>query len=254
MKKLLVFIGAMFCGVAYADTETINWYVDDSTYATTTCQTGGDITLPAAPTKYGYTFQGWRDYIALEYIESPGCAYIQTDYIPNQDTGIKTKVTFNSVANDEAIVFGSGQAYNSRAFELYLWDAKVGFNYNKTYSTNKTLKVGDTVVLDWNKNIINWSLNGAQQNQVNLSYTTFVSPYPARIFAITRPDTASGLSCGTGKIKMYYLQIYENDVLVHDFVPAISANNIAGLYDKVEQKFYPSAVEENFIAGPVLNQ
>ena len=48
--------------MARADTETITWYVDDSVYDTTTCQSGGDVILPTAPTPpYGYSFYGWTD-------------------------------------------------------------------------------------------------------------------------------------------------------------------------------------------------
>jgi len=61
MKKFMVFLCTMFIGCAHADTETINWYVDDSVYDTTTCQSGGDIVAPQTnPTKYGYTFDGWE--------------------------------------------------------------------------------------------------------------------------------------------------------------------------------------------------
>ena len=59
MKKLLMIVFVMFGGASYADTETINWYVDDSVYTATTCEIGGDITLPAAPPKRGYNFTGW---------------------------------------------------------------------------------------------------------------------------------------------------------------------------------------------------
>ena len=62
MRKFLIsasIIYSGFLGISLADTETVRWYVDNSLYDTTTCQTGGDINLPTAPTKYGYTFTGW---------------------------------------------------------------------------------------------------------------------------------------------------------------------------------------------------
>ncbi len=64
MRKFLIsasIIYSGFLGISLADTETVKWYVDNSLYDTTTCQTGGDINLPTAPTKYGYTFTGWTD-------------------------------------------------------------------------------------------------------------------------------------------------------------------------------------------------
>ena len=59
MKKLLAVLLLIFTTASYADTETIKWYVDGSVYDTTMCQSGGNVTLPTAPSKTGYTFAGW---------------------------------------------------------------------------------------------------------------------------------------------------------------------------------------------------
>lgn len=59
MKKILAVLSLIFSTVSYADTETIKWYVDGSVYNTTTCQSGGNVTLPTQPSKPGYTFLGW---------------------------------------------------------------------------------------------------------------------------------------------------------------------------------------------------
>ena len=37
---------------------------------------------------------------------------------------------------------------------------------------------------------------------------------------------------------MYYLKIYESNVLVRDFVPALDNNNVVCLYERIEDKFY----------------
>ena len=62
MRKFLIsasIIYSGFLGISLAGAETVKWYADNSLYDTTTCQTGGDINLPTAPTKRGYTFNGW---------------------------------------------------------------------------------------------------------------------------------------------------------------------------------------------------
>ena len=64
MKKLLCFAFFMnfaFFGVSKANTETVTWMVDGVNYATTTCESGNDISLPNTPVKNGYTFIGWRE-------------------------------------------------------------------------------------------------------------------------------------------------------------------------------------------------
>ena len=39
-------------------------------------------------------------------------------------------------------------------------------------------------------------------------------------------------------IKMYYCKIYDNDILVRDFVPCINVEGEYGLYDFVNSQFY----------------
>ena len=39
----------------------MDWYVDGDSYAQTTCEIGGGVTLPTEPTKYGYDFIGWSE-------------------------------------------------------------------------------------------------------------------------------------------------------------------------------------------------
>ena len=50
------------------------------------------------PTKIGYTFLRWEvpsDYVQLDYIESTGTQYINTNYIPKTSTKIKLELSFN---------------------------------------------------------------------------------------------------------------------------------------------------------------
>ena len=58
-KRIAAILGVMCICAAYADTETIKWYVDGNVYNTTTCQSGGDVNMPTPPSKTGYTFAGW---------------------------------------------------------------------------------------------------------------------------------------------------------------------------------------------------
>ena len=51
----------LMCRASLAQTESTEWYVGANLYATTSCETGGDIsTPPQNPTKKGHTFQGWE--------------------------------------------------------------------------------------------------------------------------------------------------------------------------------------------------
>ena len=52
--------------------------------------------------------------------------------------------------------------------------------------------------------------------------------------------------------RLDYLKLYKSGVLIHDLVPVVNTNNIAGLYDIVNRKFLRSQGDEDFVAGPKL--
>ena len=63
-----------------------------------------------------------------------------------------------------------------------------------------------------------------------------------------------GTPVGGGRGKLYYFKIYDNDVLVRDFIPVIDNNEIPCMFDKVESKFYYNQGTGQFIAGPVIGE
>lgn len=61
MKRFIFLLLVPIPVTVFAQTETTEWWVNGSVYATTSCETGGDIsTPPQNPTKKGHTFQGWE--------------------------------------------------------------------------------------------------------------------------------------------------------------------------------------------------
>lgn len=49
-----------------------------------------------------------------------------------------------------------------------------------------------------------------------------------------------------------YLKLYKSGILIHNLVPVINREHIAGLYDIVNRKFFRSQGDEDFVAGPKL--
>ena len=93
MKKFLIFLITIFTfvNIAHANTETLQWYVDGNVYATTTCESGDNITPPSAPSKTGYHFAEWLEYQPIEYLESTGTQWIDTGIKPNQNIRVMIK-------------------------------------------------------------------------------------------------------------------------------------------------------------------
>ncbi len=252
MKKLLVLLlSLLFTTALYADTETIKWYVDGSVYNTTTCQTGGDINLPLAPTKYGYTFQGWREksYTPLEYIEATGIQYIDTGYFPNKDTSVKIAYMRTDTINQNMAVLGCadyGDASNSKnGLVRLLVPNRIGFGGNES-GTVTTISEGDTTrikyELYYNKNVVSikdihtWTF--PTNGEWFANYTLF-------LFA----RNTSGRMEFPFRGRIYYCQIWDGENLSHNLIPAIK-NNTVGMYDTVTKIFFTNSGTGNFIAGP----
>ena len=247
MKKFVIGLVCIFiCALAKAATETINWYVDGNTYATTTCQTGGDITLPTAPTKYGYTFHGWADsYVFLEYIESTGIQYIDTGYTFNTEH----KLILNVKPSNDSLAwfFGAnanaGEVIIGKRDNLYFGGLiGSGVNifptskyYNIIMDTNHTdtsLVVDDNIVFTGSKNF----------NSRNILLFAYI------------PGTAEGINGVSTQISSF--KMYQKDgTLVQNLIPAKrTSDNVLGMYDTVTDTFFTNAGTGEFIAGPVINQ
>ena len=78
--------------------------------------------------------------------------------------------------------------------------------------------------------------------------TTPIVETAGNIYMIGRNE--DGVVKRLGAFKYYYMKIYENGVLVRDFVPAKNSNNVIGMYDMVSGQFFTNAGTGDFTAGP----
>jgi len=190
-------------------------------------------------------------YTELEYIENSGTQFIDTGFIPNQDSGIEIKFSSSNYANNKCIVFGSGVSYNSRSFELYTWDGKFQFNYNAS-QVNLTTNPATNIIIETSqmkqkvvyKDVSDIAATGTQSSQ------TFTCPYTLYLMALHRATLGVAEN-----MKIYSCRIYDNNTLVRDFIPAKrNSDNVLGLYDIVEHKFYTNSGTGTFTSGPELGQ
>ena len=124
MKRIAFILCTMFIGtIAHGDTLDINWYVDNQIYQTGTCEIGGNVTPPTAPDKYGYTFQEWLPYIPIEYLESTGTQWIDTDTIMYSSDKINVEITLMRTSDmSYTSIFG---AQNGNARSILAFDGKI---------------------------------------------------------------------------------------------------------------------------------
>lgn len=209
----------------------------------TTNKTNNKLTLDTMPT--GYT--------QLDYLEATGKQYIDTGYIPNADS--KFDVTF--LVNDANLdvdcpLFGARNNWeNSYTFwchgEGYSAASQLIFNGKTSSLGNFKLNVKHRLTVQNG----NYTLNGTTTTFASVS-----SGSPANTNLILMGLNNGGTSIDSRRFVgyVYSFKIYDNNVIVRNFVPARNSAGVLGMYDTVGNKFYTNKGEGNFIAGESSNQ
>ena len=183
-------------------------------------------------------------YTELEYIQSSGTQYIDTGFKPNQDTRVVTK--FDMLQTDTAWrkLWGSGSGSYNLDFALWNDGTTKLQSYYGTKTNNAVPITGMSLDVDANKNI--WKYSG---ETITFDKNNFTCAYSMYIFNVNKDDNPAYLP---GMMKLYLFKIYNNDVLVRDFIPCKNPSGTVGLYDSVNNQFYQNAGTGTFIAGPEI--
>jgi len=178
----------------------------------------------------------------INYIESTGTQYINTGITPNQDT--RFVIDFETLeVNGETHIASVRHNASTPVFTLFFGNSGT---YGTRYGTSSTAYVPDLSgvgrhVFDRNKNVLTVDGN----KTVSANYETFDPYYTLTIFARNDGTSINGHIKG----RLYSCQIYDNDVLVRDFVPSYGTNGKACLYDKVTKQYFYNAGTGEFIVG-----
>lgn len=246
MQKIILTLTAIFtCATTFA--HTINWYVGDTLLQTTTCESGNSITPPTAPDKYGYHFVKWKEsYTQIEYLKSTGSQYINTNMYLTSDYTVEAKGIFYCGAP----AFGEeGSGFGSGSFILFLACTSGGSNWG--YGTVSST-IGELGINSENVFILKIDKHGVYRNGTKkISFITSSQTVTSKKFFLL---FATKGSYGWSSNALYYVKIYDNDVLVRDFIPVLDKDGTPCLYDRKERKFYYNAGTGQFIAGPVIGE
>lgn len=161
-----------------------------------------------------------------------GKEYIDTGFKPNQDTRVVMSV---SDAERNAYFFTSwSQEWNVLNYSIvndYEYSSQKMFSaYGNQYVT---LPIIEDAVIDYDKNVVKF--NDVVSHTYN--YISFQSLYSLYLFAQNRKNSVN-LPPNYGSFKLHYCKMYDNGVIVRDFIPALDDNNVPCLYEQIEQKFY----------------
>lgn len=180
-------------------------------------------------------------YTELEYIESTGTQYIDTEFNPDSNTRVVANVYFDT-KETAAWLFGSRYRNADRTFNFLTYKSAYRSDYNNEAGSLIGSSNGPEMVLDKNKNVV--SINNVVVD--SFSFSDFSSSLPIFLFA----NNNNGSVAGWCIARVYYLKIYDDGVLSRDFIPCKDTSGEIGMYDAVNGQFYGNAGSGAFIAGP----
>lgn len=187
-------------------------------------------------------------YTMLDFIQSTNRQTINTGYIPNGNTRIE----------------GIFMLFSNYAQGGYITQALFGtyddFYLRNTYSSNltSTFKCGSQtltqpiltpysekirIVADVN-GVTVYDMSGTVIGSIAVSDGSISTSYPIFIFSKNAPSQADSYADG----RIYGFKIYENDVLVRDFVPAKrNSDGTCGLLEQLSGDFFTDANPQQYV-------
>lgn len=186
-----------------------------------------------------------QGYTRCKYLESTGTQYINTNFKPNNNTSIEIKVTVQNSIN--TCLYCSRTNLSQITYSAFLMQGtNLRIDYgNQQNLTNHESLIGKEYVYRQEKNEI--YVNGEliatiKEKNFQCAYNMYL--LASHIGEINIDNCRNSI--------LYYCKIWDNNILVRNFIPCLDSNNRPCMYDTVSgQTFYNQGTGE-FIAGPTL--
>lgn len=182
------------------------------------------------------------EYTELEYIETTGTQYIDTDITPTINA--KAEVKFAPVATNATGYWGARSDPYRFCCTTFISGTQFGVGMtNNTWPANRTAVVLDSI---YDCVIANGyaSINGTEYVET-----------PVTDFAVTRTFRlgvvySGGAITSFSQARYYKCKLWENDLLVFNGIPAKrNTDNVIGMYDTVSGTFFTNQGTGDFTAG-----
>jgi len=208
-----------------------------------------------------------NSYQPIEYIQSSGTQYINTGYYwQNENIEIYFDGTVLTNASNQSL-FGNEEYLEdgtrnfagiphgaNGSYGIYIGSSSQGsvsttigtrFNLNIKTTTSKQL----SVYKDGTR-VINKTYSGSVLTK-STARTNRDATGKIHLFSNSNIEQGGAIQ-HISAMRVYSFKLYDNDVLVRNFVPVKNASGVAGMYDTVTNVFYKNSGSGSFIAGPEL--
>ena len=190
----------------------------------------------------------WKLPNQLEYLESTGTQFIDTEVFGTENISIETGFEFSDTSTQ--YLFGSSVTYNTDTFCFSLNPANTGKIYRVFIGAN-TGTYGNVGEVFSTKMSVNNAYFSTTQIRLDdevydfTSVTPFITPTSMYLFAKSNNGKADFFA----KVKVKFFKIYDNGVLVQHLIPVVKSDGTACMYDLVSKKYFVNQGKGQFIGG-----
>ena len=195
-------------------------------------------------------------YTCLDYIQSDGNSWIETDYRGTEKTGAYLKYQYHTLSSNLG-----GRIFGYRISEQNQWVAYIGtytgttVNTTTYYIQSGAMSTSPEGMPTLDSNIHEVKINTDGSGKIyfdsrlvgnSLGATAFTASQTLRLFSAYNNSSYSNATA-----RIYEVGIYENGVIKKHFVPAKHGTTV-GMYDTVSGNFFTNAGTGTFTAGPEI--
>lgn len=201
-----------------------------------------------------YLVDGTQEPVELQYIISTGSQFISTGFIPNNNTRVQMVLAMPT--DSKGYLFGSlytnekekqedpdTYTYYSVSYENNVFT--MGYNQENVNTITITPTL-NRITVDMNKNQL--TVNGQ-----SVQYEASEFKMKNNMALLTNSKDGYFQSPGLSAF-LYSCKIWDDGVLIRDYIPYQNRLGDVGLWDKVHSVFYSNFGTGKFIAGPIVNE
>lgn len=188
-------------------------------------------------------------YTELEYLESTGIQYIDTNIMPTNNMGINVKYKYHS--NGSAAICGTFYPKSPRR-DVFFVSSESGLTTSNLFATHRGITGSGKEQIELNKDY-NCKINYLNDGKIYFNEQFFENIgtnelYPATILLFARLN-ASNNNIAISNSDIYYIEFTEGDKITHKFIPVLDKDGIPCMYDKIGKKFYYNQGTGKFLYG-----
>ena len=178
-----------------------------------------------------------KEYTNLAYIQANGTQWLDTGYTPNDNTKIIIELS-DIVNSNETAIFGANTTWKENSYLLYcLGSEAMNWTYNGPITVTSDLTSKHTITMYRSTVILDGS-TVSTDTQINSSAVNST----LTLFSIPGGQHRSSY-------KLYSFKIYENDILIKNYIPVKDTSNVVCLYDTINKQYIYNQGTNEFIAG-----